>query len=158
MKLSRFSLRELLMLLTIAALLMPHIYSRAFSASRVDLSYEVIREMVSGVAPEARILSGSGGREVTKLTCLVPIEDADSFFAELHKAIESKFSESGWRLVSRGSTTTNGESSGFNFTFQNGSSRCTVLGLLVDKKKGKDWLYDKDVEEVRFVVLSSHVR
>ena len=154
----RFSLRELLMLMTICALLIPHLFSRAFTTQRIDLAWDTVRAMVAKVDPAATIQGGSGGREQVELTCLVPIESSDVFFSKLHDEIDKQIDDSGWFNPGAGTSTSNGHLTGFSYDLVNGSSRCTVVGILLDKKKGKDWLNNKDVDEVRFIVLSPHVR
>ncbi|WP_345327418.1 hypothetical protein [Novipirellula rosea] len=156
MKIPQFSVRELLMLVTIVALLIPYLHSRAFTANRVDLSYNTICELVKSVDPSARLMSGSGGQTLADLTYLVPTENSENFFAELYAAVEKQVKQSGWRRTSGGAGRTDGSLSGFNFELRHESSCCTVFGMLVDRKKGKDWLYDKDVEEVRFIIFSPH--
>ena len=158
MKMPRFSLRELLMLTTICALLTPYLYSRAFTTHRMDLSWQTVRGMVTKVEPTATIQSGSGGNDHVELTCLVPAANSDAFISKLHTAVVKQIDDSGWIYQGRGSSTSNGLLTGFSYDLLNGSSRCSVVGILLDKKKAKDWLYDKDVDEVRFIILSPHVR
>lgn len=154
----RFSLREILMLMTICALLIPHLFSRAFTTQRIDLASNTVRAMVAKVDPAATIQGGNGGSEQVELTCLVPVESSDVFFSKLHEEISKKIDGSGWVNHGAETSTSNGHITGFSYDLVNGLSRCTVVGILLDKKKGKDWLYNKDVDEVRFIVLSPHVR
>ena len=158
MKMSRFSLRELLMLTTICALLMPYLYSHVFTTHRMDLSWQTVRGMVTKVDPTATIQSGEGGDDHVELTCLVSAANSEAFFSNLHAAIRKQIDDSGWIIHGTGSGTSNGQLTSFNYDLVNGSSRCSVVGILLDKKKGKDWLYNKDVDEVRFIILSPHVR
>lgn len=154
----RFSLRELFLLMTICALLVPYLFSHAFTTQRIDLSWDTVRAMVAKVDPATRILSGSGGSEQVELTCLVPVESSDVFFSKLHDEISKQIDDSGWVNRGTGSSTSNGRVTRFSYDLVNGTSRCSVVGILLDKKKGKDWFNNKDVDEVRFIVLSPHVR
>ena len=158
LKMPQFSLREFLMLMVICALLMPHIYSRAFTTSRLGLDWGAVRGMVMKVEPAATMQGGSGGIDHVELTFLIPAANSDDFFPKLHAAIKEHIDDSGWISHGSSSSTTNGHLSGFRYDMLNGSSRCSVVAILLDKKKGKDWLYGKDVDEVRFIVLSPHSR
>lgn len=154
----RFSLRELLMLMTICAILMPYLYSRAFTTPRIGLSWEAVRGMVTKVEPAATIQSGSGGTDHVELTCLIPAANSDAFFPKLHTAIKEHIDDSGWSNQGSRSSTSNGLLTGFSYDMLNGSSRCSVVAILLDKKKGKDWVHDKDVDEVSFIILSPQSR
>lgn len=157
-KIPRFSLRELLMLTTICALLMPYIYSYAFTTRRIDLSFGKVESLVMKAEPNARIQSGSGGNERVDLTCLVPSDKSGAFFSNLQSEVVKHVNESGWIQHGGGSVSSNGTLSEFTFNLHNGSSQCSVVGVLLDKRKGKDWLENKDVDEVRFIILSPHLR
>lgn len=162
MKLPRFSLRELLMLMTICALLMPYVYSCAFTTPRLGLSVKTVLGMVAKVEPaatiqSATIKSSSGRDEQIELTCLIPTAKSDAFFAKLHAAIDEHIDDSGWINLEEGTSGTNGSLTGFSYDLVNGSSRCAVVGILVDNKDGNDRLNNRDVNKVRFIILSPHV-
>ncbi len=158
MKMPRFTLRELLMLMTICGLMMPYLYSRAVTTHRMDLSIQTVRGMVMEAEPSATILSGSGGNEHVELTCLVPTADSDTLFPNVHAAVRKQIDDSNWIIYGMGSSTSNGLITRFSYDLMNGSSRCKVVGILLDKKKENDGLYNEDVDEVSFMILSPHVR
>jgi len=158
MKMPRFSLRELLMLMTICGLLMPYLYFRAVTTHQMDLSMEIVRVMVMKAEPSAIILSGRGGNEHVELTCLVPTANSDALFPNVHAAVRKQIDDSNWHIHGMGSSGSNGLSTRFSYDLRNGSSRCQVVGILLDNKKKDDWLEIEDVDEVRFMILSPHVR
>lgn len=158
MSIPRFSLRELLMFMVICVLSIPYIYSSVVATRGMDLGWETVRKMVMKVEPTATMLGGKGGNDHVDLTCLVPAENSRDLFSKLHVAIKENIDGSGWIISGSSTSTINGNLSDFCYDVFNGNSRCTVVAILLDKKKGKDWLNGKDVDEVRFIVLSPQTR
>jgi hypothetical protein len=158
MKVPRFSLRELLMLMVICALSMPYIYSSMVATRGMDLGWETVRRMVMKVEPRATLLGGNGGNDHVELTCHVPAENSEGFFPKLHVAIKEHIDGSGWIVHGSSTSSVNGNLFKVRYDILNGYSRCTVVAILLDKKEGKDWRNGKDVDEVRFIVLSPHTR
>lgn len=158
MSIPRFSLRELLMFMVICALSIPYIYSSVVATRGMDLGWETVRKMVMKVEPTATLLGGNGGNDHVDLTCLVPAENSGDLFSKLHVAIKENIDRSGWIIKSSSTSKVNGDLFKFRYDIFDGYSRCTVVAILLDKKKGKDWLNGKDVDEVRFIVLSPQTR
>lgn len=147
------------MLLTaIAALLVPLVYSKKPESASLDLSYNTIQKIVSQIEPNASIQFGSGGSEKADLVYLIPKDGADKFFENLHAEVAKHIETSGWGKSDGGRTTSNGLLTEFGYDLKNGSVRCIVRGILLSRNEGKDVLFGKEVEEVRFIILSPHVR
>ncbi|MFO0939582.1 MAG: hypothetical protein U0930_02325 [Pirellulales bacterium] len=158
MTLHRITIREIMLLTAIAALLIPFIYSKKPEAVSLDLSYNTIQKMVSQIEPNSRIQFGSGGSEMADLNYLIPKDSADKFFENLRTEIEKHIKTSGWGEPGGSKTVTNGNLTGFGYDLKKGSVRCAVQGILLSRNECKDVLFGKDVEEVRFIILSPQVR
>ncbi len=146
------------MLTAICALMIPYFFSHPFTSHRIDLSWKTINSMVLRAEPAAIIQSSKGASELVEMTCLIPTANSDVFFSRLHAEVKRKLDASGWTRHGSSEHLSNGLLTWFSYDLQNTSSRCSVVGVLLDRKKGTDVLYNKDVDEVRFIILSPHVR
>lgn len=155
MKTPRFSVREFLLLMTICALLMPHIYSHAFTTNRLDLSWQTISELILEVEPTVSIHTGNDGNEYVEMTCIVPAENSEAFFPKLQVAVKQQINDSGWHPSRSEVSASNGLLTGFRYDLENESSRCSVVGRLLVRKNCE---FNKDLDEVRFIILSPRFR
>jgi hypothetical protein len=154
--LPKFSVRELLLVTTIIALVMPYVYRSVFAAHRIRWSEETIEPLVASFEPKAKVIGGererSGNSGVTEISFVVPKSSAESFTLNLKDAMEKHLLSSGWSLFSSGSRSTNGKTMGFHLAYSNGASEGVVRCQIVDRRRNKDQKVG-DVEHIEMLLV-----
>lgn len=158
MPLPRFNLREMLMLLTIIGLSIPYVLPAMRSQSRMDLSYNRVLAMVTQLEPQAKVVNVAGGDEQIDLTCLVPADASADLFERIHRVIRDQIEKSGWVLVSSRESRENDSLARFDYELWNSNARCVIQAVLIEKKKSVREIQGHTMDEVRFIILSPHLR
>ena len=152
MQLPRFSIREILMLTAIVALITPHVYQAATTKPTIDISYGTLRQIIQSVEPRAYLRLGTGDDEFAEFKYVVPSDAIPDFVEKVRAKVHKRVVASGWKVISHGISSLNGIPAKFNYTLANGNARCNVYFLLVDRKPYDD--PTNQVEEIRLLLFS----
>jgi hypothetical protein len=157
MAMPKFSIRELLMLMVIVALLLPYAYHNAFRHKRVDLSLESIDAVIEAADSGARGIEGSATKHDTdevERSCLVPKSTSRKFPERIVVVLEEHLRKGGWNGRNLGGSYSNDRIMNVTYELHRGPSRCLVRLYFLDQREVYDPLYKTDVDEIRFVVIA----
>ena len=148
------------MLTTIVALSIPYVIIRTPKQYQIDdLSCDKVQALVTEAASDATIESGGGGSAYAKYTCLVPASKSDDFFSNLREVVKKHIGKGNWDISEKWSTETSFSYHLRDTRLDNGNlGRCVVVGVLLEKKKGQDLLYKKEVDEITFSIHTFELR
>ena len=151
----RFTIRELLLLLVVVALLMPYLYRGLFSTRRLNLGWHVVERIVQQIEPSSRISGGSGTSDSIEFTCQMPLGSKRDFSERFRTKILEHVEQEGWRFP-RGDYKylANEQLVSFQQEVSNSVDNCTIYYRLLESGVEKDHILGRDIDWVRFVLLS----
>ena len=155
----RFTIRELLLLIVVVALLMPYLYRGLFSTKRLNLGWQVVKGIVQQIEPSSRVSGGSGTSDSIEFTCQMPLGSKQDFSEKFRTKILEHVEREGWRFTLGNSKyLANEQLVSFQQEVSNGVDGCTIFYRLIESGVEKDVILNRDIEWVRFVLLSPQTR
>lgn len=156
MKLPRFSIREVMMLTAIIALLIPYIYRRFEKQEAFNFSYNELKQMVTKIEPGATLISGGGGREFSDMTFLMPEGTGGDLVTKIHALIDKQIASEHWKIYGSGRGGDGNGLTQFSYDLAKDNNRCRLQLLRVSREIENSWDHRTGMDRIRLILFSTN--